>query len=256
MFFVLSKTLNYLTMPFVVVCLCFLVSVLLKNKRWKQRVFWTGFALLFFFSNDFIANEVMRLWEPEPVAYKDIPKKYKYGIVLTGVTISQRQPDDRIYFTRGADRVVHTLQLYKLGIIEKILVSGGSGRLLDIGEREADEVKTALVLMGAREEDVIVEATSRNTHESAVEVKGMFDSLNVRPSECMLITSGYHMRRSIACFRKVGLDMDTFSTDYYTHARVFTPDVFIVPRVEAFFIWHRVTKEWVGFVAYKVAGYI
>jgi vancomycin permeability regulator SanA len=129
MFFILSKILNYLTMPLAIVCLCFLLHILIRRSNLKRIFFWTGFALLFFFSNAFIANEVMMVWEPDATPYIDMKKRYEYGIVLTGVTSSELTPRDRVYFHKGADRVTHTVQLYKLGIIKKIIVSGGSGRL-------------------------------------------------------------------------------------------------------------------------------
>ncbi len=53
-------------------------------------------------------------------------KPHDLGIVLTGATIPNRLPNDRIYFARGADRVTHTVQLYKLGLLKKILISGGN----------------------------------------------------------------------------------------------------------------------------------
>lgn len=256
MFFILSKTLNYLVMPFVVVCICFVLSVLVRNPLWRKRCFRTGFVLLFFFSNDFIANEMMMAWEPDTVAYKDIPKNYEWGIVLTGVTESEREPADRVYFSKGADRVTHTVQLYKLGLIKKILVTGGSGRLIQLHERESVQFRDAMLLMGVPEQDIVLEANSRNTHENAVEVKKIIDSLHIKPSQCLLITSAFHMPRSIACFRKVGMDIDYFTTDFHSHPRQFTPDVWLVPRVEAFLIWHRLIREWVGIGAYKIAGYV
>lgn len=256
MFFILSKILNYLTMPLTIVCICLLLHVLIKKQPWKTRFFWIGFGMLFFFSNAFIANEVMLAWEPDATPYANIKRQYEYGLVLTGVTSPSAEPRDRVYFGKGADRVTHAVQLYKLGLVKKILVSGGSGRLLDIGESEAEDVREAMLLMGVPIEHITVETNSRNTHESALEVKKIFESEEVKASDCLLITSAFHMRRSIACFRKVKLDMDTFTTDFYTYKRTFTPDVWLVPRVEAMFVWQRLIKEWVGFVAYKLAGYV
>ena len=256
MFFILSKTLNYLVMPFVAVCICFLLSVILRNQTWRKRFFWTGFSLLFFFSNNFIANEMMLAWEPAAIAYNDIPKTYEWGIVLTGVTVTGREPADRVYFAHGADRVTHTVQLYKMGLIKKILVTGGSGRLLNIGEREAVQFRDAMLLMGVRENDILIEVDSRNTHESAVAVSRIAKDYNIIPGECLLITSAFHMPRSLACFRKAGMDMDYFTTDFYSHPRQFTPDILIVPRIESFIVWHKLIREWIGFIAYKSAGYV
>jgi len=256
MFFILSKTLNYLTMPLVIICICFLLHVFIKRKDWKKRFFWLAFGMLFFFSNDFIANEVMMAWEPDATPFIDIKRKYEYGIVLTGVTNPELKPRDRVYFSKGADRVTHAVQLYRLGLVKQIIISGGRGRLIDIGEQEADDLREAMLVMGVPIDDILVENFSRNTFESAQEVKKMLEQRNVKSSNCVLITSAFHMKRSIACFRKANADMDTFTTDFYTHRRVFTPDVLLIPKIEAIFVWQRLFKEWVGFVAYKLAGYV
>ena len=55
----------------------------------------------------------MSAWEIKTKAYADM-KPHELGIVLTGATLPFRIPDDRVYFQRGADRVIHTVQLYKL----------------------------------------------------------------------------------------------------------------------------------------------
>lgn len=255
MFFTLSKTLNYLTMPLVIICVLFLLSWILKNKKWKSRFFTSGIILLLLLSNDFICNEVVLAWELPATPITEIKNKYEVGIVLTGVTKGNMTPDDRVYFQRGADRVTHALQLYRLGIIKKVLVSGGSGSLLERSRQEADEISDALKLMGIPEEHILIENQSRNTHESAVAVKKMLqDSLS--SNQCLLITSAFHMRRSRACFNKTGWRMDTFTTDFLHHERKFTPDVLFAPRVESLLNWNIMIREWVGMIAYKISGYI
>ena len=140
MFFFLSKTLSYITMPLVIVCVCLITALICRNKNLKKKLFRLSAILLLFFSNDFIANEVTLWWEIPPTPFVELKKKYEYGILLTGVGKSEIQPADRVYFSRGADRVTHTLQLYKLGIIKKILVSGGNGKLKEVAKQEADEI--------------------------------------------------------------------------------------------------------------------
>jgi uncharacterized SAM-binding protein YcdF (DUF218 family) len=255
MFFVLSKILAFLILPFTVSCLLLIVSVLLRNARWKKRLFWLAFSMLIFFSNDFISNEVMRAWEVDAIPFREV-KPHKLGIVLTGATIPDLKPDDRVYFSKGADRVVHTVQLYKLGLIEKILISGGSGKLFGESEPEADKFKRSMVLMGVPGESIIIENETRNTAESAIEVQKMLNVLHYKAKDCLLITSAFHMRRSLAAYRKAGLELEPFSTDFYAHPRVFYIDTFIIPQLDGMIKWHKLTKEWAGMVAYKIAGYI
>ncbi|HCM77085.1 MAG TPA: hypothetical protein DIS90_11930 [Cytophagales bacterium] len=255
MFFFLSKTLNYLMMPLVIVTILLVISVLLRRSKWKKWCFASGLALLLLFSNEFIANELMAAWEVPATPFKDIKKKYTWGILLSGVAKAGMEPNDRVYFSRGADRVYHTVQLYKMGFIRKILVSGGSGRLLDIGEREANDLADAMVMMGVNPADIVIESDSRNTHESAEEVAKILEG-KALPSECLLITSGYHMRRSEGCFRKVGWPIDSFSADFLSRPRTYTFDVLFIPKVEALLTWQHLIKETVGYVSYWAVGYI
>src|SRR5687767_11760974 len=97
MFFILSKTIAFLVMPFTVVIILLMLSAFWRNPKWKKRFFWAAIVLLLFFSNDFIANEFMRAWEVRTKAYKDM-KPHEFGIVLTGATMSMIMPDDRVYF--------------------------------------------------------------------------------------------------------------------------------------------------------------
>ncbi len=238
------------------VCLLLLASWFLRSMRWKKITFIFGLCLLLFFSNDFVANEIIRAWELPAKKYSEL-KKYEAAVLLTGVTVNQSSgPDDRIYFYLGADRVTHTLQLYTLGLVKKIIVSGGSGKLMDDGSRESIKLKSVLMTMGVPDSVIFIDTSSDNTYENAVESKKLIDSLQIDRQDCLLVTSAFHMRRALACFRKADADMDYFTCDFRSHPRNFTLDVLIVPKVEALVIWQKLLKEWVGFVAYKIAGYI
>lgn len=254
MFFVVSKIAYFFIMPFTIVVGLLVASAFIKNLRWKKLTFRTGIILLVFFSNDFIASRVMSAWEVDAIAFSEV-QQHKLGIVLTGATISNIVPDDRVYFSKGADRVVHTVQLYKLKLIDKILISGGSGKLIGESEPEANKFKRAMILMGVPGDDIIIENATRNTGESSLEVQRLLIELGYQETDCLLITSAFHMRRSLAAFRKAGLELQPFSTDFYTTNEINWQD-FIIPQIDAFGKWHKLVKEWVGLVAYKMAGYV
>jgi uncharacterized SAM-binding protein YcdF (DUF218 family) len=255
MFFVLSKTLSYLLKPLVIICACLVLSLVLKNARWKKRLLVISTVMLLFFSNEFIMNEVMRAWEVRVTPFNEIHRKYEFAVLLCGAAKSEVGPRDRVYIALAADRINHTLQLYKLGFVRKIMISGGSGRLIDTGDREAEQLSSLLQLMGVPAADIIIENNSRNTHESAVEVRRILQDITT-PQNCILVTSASHMRRSAACFEKVGWPMDQFSTDFLCHYRKFTFDVLFIPKMEAFTSWHTLLKEWTGYIAYWIAGYV
>lgn len=255
MFFFLSKTLGYLIKPTVIVFITFLGAWLTRNKKRKKFLLVAGFGLLLFFSNEFIANELMNVWEIPATPFSAIDRPYSYGILLCGSTREHQGPQDRVYIGSAADRINHTLQLYKTGKIKKIMISGGSGRLIDTGSREADELFSLLQLMGVPPEDMVVENRSRNTRESAVEVAALLQPLT-RASDCLLITSASHMRRSLATFRRAGWECTPFSADFRGQGRKYQFDILFIPKVEAIVNWQILLKEWTGYLTYWMAGYI
>jgi uncharacterized SAM-binding protein YcdF (DUF218 family) len=121
--------------------------------------------------------------------------------------------------------------------------------------READDLADFLKMTGVPEADIVIENESKNTHESAELVSKILAKMD-GPKELLLVTSGYHMRRSIACFRKAGISVDHFATNPIADPRAFTPDRLLIPSLEAMGMWQILLKEWVGFVAYWFAGYI
>jgi uncharacterized SAM-binding protein YcdF (DUF218 family) len=255
MFFVLSKTVSYLLQPLPIVFILGIFAWLFRKNKWGKRLGITSIALLLFFSNEFISNEAMGLYEATITPLSAINKQYEYGIVLTGVTATNRELNDRVYVNSSPDRVNHSILLYKKKIIKKILISGGSGKLLEPEYSEARQLVSLYTLMGVDSADLLIEGESRNTYESAVAVRKMLEG-KTNPESCLLITSGYHMPRSKACFKKQNWNCDSFSTDIRFHSREFTPDVLFVPKPDAIGVWNALFKEWIGFVAYWISGYV
>ncbi len=119
MFFVLSKTISYLTQPLSVIFLFWIASVFNKSEKWRKRLRYSALGLVLLFTNDFIANEVIGLYETPITPLSEIQKQYEWGIMLTGVTATNKVLNDRVYVSSSPDRVNHSFLLYKKGIIKK-----------------------------------------------------------------------------------------------------------------------------------------
>jgi uncharacterized SAM-binding protein YcdF (DUF218 family) len=254
MFFILSKTLYYLGLPLLWIAAFFIYSYFCKNKKRKILFFKLGLVFLIFFSNRFIINEVISAWEIKPIKFSEV-KKYDLGIVLTGVTNSRITPRDRVNFDKGADRVLHTVQLYKSGKIKKILISGGSGLLFGDSISEAEDLAKVFLMCGIPGQDLILEKRSVNTRENALFTKNLLEQKQIK-GEYLLITSAFHLRRARQCFNKVGLNPDVFPVDFYSDQRKFTPDVLLLPNEFALSKWTIIIHEIIGMITYKIMGYI
>lgn len=254
MFFALSKILYPLMHPIVWVCVLLLWAIITKNKKRKKRLTILSLVFVMFFGNRFIANSLMLLWESEPTKIEKCDS-YTYGVVLSGIANLSQEPRVRIYLNKGSDRLLHAFHLYKAGRIKKIIISGGSGTLLDQEKKEGPLLKALLISFGMPIRDIIMEDQSRNTFENAVQVRKILERKN-HTEKVLLITSAFHMRRSCACFLKQNIPHDTFATDFNNEPHSATPDYWLIPSNLAFQKWSILLKEWLGMVSYKVSGKI
>lgn len=255
MFFILSKTVYYVLMPQVWILLLLIYALFTKSQLRRKRILIITLSAFFIFTNEFLANEALLAWEEEPVPIASLSDGYT-AIVLTGVTNSGKASTDRVYFGRGADRLLHTVQLYKAGKIQSILISGGSGSLTGHDIPEADQLKKVFLYCGVPEKDIVLENKSRNTHESAVYCKNLIDQRRIK-SKFLLITSAFHMKRSEGCFRKAGISTKIYPVDYYTKDRqkTWSPDSWLIPSSDAMSKWALLMHEITGYVTYNVMGY-
>ena len=251
LFFILSKTLYFLVMPITLVVMAFLLCIVWK--RYRKLFFTMGFALLLLFTNTFLSNLLLLAWEVSPQPIASLPQ-YPVGVVLGGIT-TDKEPHDRSHVTGDADRILHAVQLYREGKIEKILLTGGSGKLLVDSIPEAISLQRILRNAQIPERDILIEAASRNTRENALNSQNMLKENGIT-SKVLLITSAYHMRRAKACFKKVGVEIDGFPVSMRGQEIQFTPDWLIIPSSGAIGNFEVVIREIVGTVAYWVAGYV
>lgn len=255
MFFILSKALLVFISPFTWFVLALAGFFFLKNEKWKKRCKRLSIVVFLVFTNTFVFLETCRLWEVHGTPVNEL-KVYDVGVVLTGMA----EYDSHLKLVsirRGADRIWQALNLYHQGKINNILISGDSGYITDRGLHEAAQFKQVLVSWGIPEKDVIIENKSRNTHENAVETTRILRRYYPHLSTVLVITSGTHIRRARACFKKEGLACDMYSTDLFTSPkRGYHWDQLIVPNVDTFGNWNSLIKEFVGYVTYDIVGYI
>lgn len=253
MFFALSKLLDFLLMPLVWIVLLLLLALFLKHALWRRRSLVAAVVLLLLFSNPMLENLAWRTWEHEAVPIKELGQ-YDVAVILTGVTTYRPDIPDRVHTQKGADRFLHTLQLYRLGKVRKILITGGTGFMMGDMVPEAEQIKRVLVLAGLPKEDIITESRARNTYENATYTAAL---LQEKPEwqQVLLVTSAFHMRRASGCFCKAGVSFATYPTDFYATKPVWTPEHTIIPNPVAFEGWHHLLHEMAGYVVYKVLGY-
>jgi uncharacterized SAM-binding protein YcdF (DUF218 family) len=256
MFYYLSQFFTFLLMPFTLSLGLILFGIIIKRNPLGRRLLIAGFALLLFFSNGAICNFVMNWYEPPFIPFEQM-EYHELGIVLTGVTNLNKAAGDRTFFDRGADRATHTVQLYKEGKVGKILITGGQGLNTKGDQREAVLLADFMVIAGVPPVDILIEDQARNTRENALFAKTTLEQQGWDTSqEMLLITSAFHMNRAQGCFEKVGLNVKPFPVDYYGSDSIWTVKAILQPSPTALTLWHKLFKEWMGILIYRLVGYI
>lgn len=249
MFFVLSKLLFFLINPVIWVLSLVILGLFLKKRRAILLV--SAAILLFLMGNTAIFQFVSKKWEIESLPADSVKKHYTYAVVLGGMA-SENKKNGKMHFGESIDRILQAIILYKQGKIDTILITGGSGMVLDQTMKEAPIIRKFCVDMGVKDNCILIEDQSRNTRENATMTKAM---LNNCPPQILLITSAFHMRRSMGCFKKEGFEFDVLSTNPLCRTRLYIDDYFI-PKAEVIDKWGILIKEIAGTLTYKMAGYI
>jgi uncharacterized SAM-binding protein YcdF (DUF218 family) len=255
MFFILSKLLAFLLKPLNLIVFAALGAWLMRSPRWRQRSLWACVILFVVFTNKALVNLASGGWETGYRSIESIEKPYQTGIVSGGFA-NFKAAGPVLNFTQSGNRITTALLLYQQGKIERILISGGTGGILDNSPAEATEVRKWLLAVGVPDAAILVEAHSRNTRENALFSKALLDSLGLHQRP-LLITSAWHLRRAEGCFQKVGLPCDLFGTDYF-HEKTTgnSPFRWIEPDYSALMHWEVLIKEWVGYAVYRLKKYV
>ena len=175
------------------------------------------------------------------------------GIVVLGgaenahITYVRKTPT----MNDAGERMSETMVLARRFPNARIVFSGGSGELIKPAGSNAAAAEMFFVEQGLERNRLVLEGESRNTQENATFTKAL---IKPRPGErWVLVTSAFHMARSIGCFRKVGWEMLPWPVDYRTTGRVGFFDPVSVPT-DGFRLVDLALKEWIGLVAYRLSG--
>ncbi|ASY65001.1 putative membrane protein [Sinorhizobium sojae CCBAU 05684] len=156
-----------------------------------------------------------------------------------------------VEFNQAGDRFVETVRLARTYPAARILVSGGDGSFSGAYAGDARASGTFFASSGIRPERLIREEESRTTFENAANTK---DLLAVHGLEnCALVTSAFHMPRSVGLFRRLGVDVTPWPTDYRTNGRVRFGFDFTQPSLNAQ-LTTTAAREWIGLIGYYLTG--
>jgi len=201
----LFKILQFFLLPstFILVLILIGLIFLSKQRRTGKILVIIGLLLYYIFSITPVTDLILLPLESQyqPVQKNEFDKADKIVLLLGGKESDVLRASEvlRIYVQSSKFKVQSS----------KIIVSGKDP--LNPERNEAEGVKEFLVGWGIPPENIILENQSRNTFESAKNIKKL-----VGTAPFFLVTSAYHMPRAMETFQKMGTNPISAPTDFKT----------------------------------------
>jgi len=243
MYFILSKILLYLLFPLTWVFILLVLFLTAKNKKRKRRYFVAAILLLYLFSNTFLFNQFAKCWDVSAYTLKN-SYTYSCAIVLGGFSGTDKHGNG--HFTFAADRFIQGVKLWKTGKASHILITSGNGNLIPGQFKEATWARTQLKALNIPDSAILIESNSRNTIENARFSDVLLKKSHL-PAPYILVTSAFHMRRSLMIFKKEKIDVIPYSCNFMTKQDKYTFDDYLIPSAEILSQWNIYLKEVAGY---------
>jgi uncharacterized SAM-binding protein YcdF (DUF218 family) len=232
-----------------------------RKSRWAYVPVSLAIVTLLLASNSWSTNLMLQSLERQHVPQGELPTAEAI-VMLGGATTSKSYPRLNVDLSERGDRVLYTAQLYKQGKAPLVIISGGRVEWMESGAPEATDVKNMLVSeFGLPAAAIVEEPDSLNTYENAVNVKKILEQRQIQ--KILLVTSAFHMPRSMRIFRKLNIEAIAAPSDYLAPQSLVeeplrTPEAFLLSllpsseRLEKFTIalkerfgtWTYILKGW------------
>src|ERR1700730_10403450 len=257
LFFVLSKTLGIMLLPTNFLIGVGLVGVILLATRFARlgrNLAVASVVLLAICGFSPLGNRLLYPLEQRFPPW-DAARGAPDGIIVLGGSIHADVAAERGTPVVGsaADRIIAAAALAQRYPNARVVFSGGSANLLSNDAREADFAGEVFEGLGDAKSRLIMERRSRNTLENAE----FSNALGVpKPGErWLLVTSAYHMPRSVGLFRKAGFPVEAYPVDWRVGGR---DGLFTFSNLALEGLWRTDAgmREWRGLIAYRATGKI
>jgi uncharacterized SAM-binding protein YcdF (DUF218 family) len=175
------------------------------------------------------------------------------GIIVLGGAIGPEISATRseVSLNEAAERMTIMAELAKRIPDVPIVFSGGTGTLIREGPPESEFAAKLFESFGIARHRLRLESESRSTAENALLTAAL-----VKPKASerwLLVTSAYHMPRSIGVFRGAGFTVEAYPVDFRTRG----PGDALIPFQSLASGLQRTDtaiREWIGLVAYRLTG--
>ena len=153
-------------------------------------------------------------------------------------------------FNAAIERDLAFIELAKKHPEAKLIFTGGTGSLINQKFKGADVAQKLFQQLSSNYEKIIFERESRNTYENVIFSKKLAGP--IKNENWILITTSWHMPRSVGIFCKADWPVIPYPVDHQTKkGNLFRIDFDLVTNLD---VLKTGIKEWIGLIAYYFSG--
>jgi uncharacterized SAM-binding protein YcdF (DUF218 family) len=249
--------------PLGVASILLVVSLFMMWRRshWAAVPVGLSLALIWLASNVWVTNGMLQSLEWRYIPQGELPKAEAI-VLLGGATRSVAYPRVNPDLQEHGDRVTYAAQLFREGKAPLIIASGGRVDWIDSGTAESTDMAGMLHKdFGVPKAAILEDPASANTYENAINVQKIMAEHKIQ--KVLLVTSAFHMPRSVRIFRKLKMDVIPAPSDYLVSKLELeepfrSPQAFllgIIPNTEKLDKFTVALKEYVGLWTYILKGW-
>ncbi len=257
MFFLLSKTLGLMLLPTNFLIGVGLLGAILLATRFAslgRKLMVASVTLLAICAFSPLGNLLLYPLESRFPPW-DAARGAPDGIIVLGGSIDAdlSAAHGAAVVRSAADRIIAAAALAHRYPSARVIFSGGNPNLISNDAREADFAGAIFEGLGTSKARLMMERRSRNTQENAEFSKAL--AAPKSGERWLLVTSAYHMPRSIGLFRKAGVNVEAYPVDWRVGQRAGLL-AFSTIALDGLGRTDVAIREWMGLVAYWATGKI
>lgn len=250
--FIFSKLLSAVTQPMFWLAMWWVLALLILM-RWRRLaviMLWSGLAVLGLLGFQAIPDALLRPLENRYRVPAAQAVERHVGIIVLGGAVGH--PDSfvahgQVPLGDAAERMTVPVGLARRHANLELVFSGGEGRLLTTGVTESELARAFYQHQGMDMAKVRLEGGSRTTRENAQQVARLLGDRCKEP--WLLVTSAWHMPRSIAEFEAVGCKVTPYPVDFRTGASTSWAQYSLAHSLVR---WQTALHEWLGLLVYAM----
>lgn len=250
-----SKLLNLLAQPQNWVLALLALGLLLGQRNPRKARLLSATALLLLVLSGFKTLPdifVSRLESQSAELPRDADLSAYAGVIILGGALEPgrlSQHHQQPLLNSAAERMTEAVALWRREPGLRVVFTGGEGELFGSGPSEAERAQRFFDSMGLPRQALTLETRSQNTYENAV-FTGQLPGID-RQRRWLLLTSAWHMPRSLATFQKAGWNVTPYPVDFRTGGITPVSSYNLGDGAQR---WELLLHELLGIAAYRLSG--